>query len=95
MDSNRYGKFSNFEITSVHDTEDEHLPTEIQNIELHTVPNIIVKSEYMQDGKFVFVAKSIIGVITIRTPDVEFARSLRDAMKDNVAINLLRTNRSV
>ena len=46
MEDNQFGKFSNFEITSVRDYNGESRMTEKQNAELHAVPNIIVISHH-------------------------------------------------
>lgn len=95
MKINQSGKFSNFEITSVRDYNGESRMTEKQNAELHAVPNVIVISHHFQDGESVFAAKSIVGVLTIFTSDEGLIRSLLDAMKDNVAIDLFETNKPV
>lgn len=88
MEINQFGKFSNFEITSVHDLNGENRPTEKQINELHAVPNIIIIHHYKQDGTDVFVAKSIIGVIHIKTSDGDLIKLFNDGQKDNVAVNL-------
>lgn len=88
MEINQFGKFSNFEITSVHDLNGENRPTGKQIDELHAVPNIIIIHHYKQDGVDVFVAKSIIGVIHIKTSDSELIKLFNDGQKDNVAVNL-------
>ena len=90
MEINQFGKFSNFEITSVHDLNGENRPTEKQINELHAVPNIIIIHQYKQDGVDVFVAKSIIGTIHIKTNDSELIKLLNDGQKDNVAVNLFQ-----
>lgn len=95
MEINQFGKFSNFEITSVRDYNGESRMTEKQNAELHAVPNIIVISHHFQDGESVFAAKSIAGVLTIFTSDEGLIRSLLDAMKDNVVIDLLEVSKPV
>ena len=84
------GKFGKFEIISVHDHHGEGKPTEEQIDELHTVPNIIIILHYKQDGVDVFVAKSIIGVIHIKTDDSELIKLFNDGKKDNVAVNLFQ-----
>lgn len=84
------GKFGKFEITSVHDLNGENKPNEKQIDELHTVPNIIVIRHYKQDGVDVFVAKSIIGVIHIKTSDNDLIKLFNDGQKDNVAVNLFQ-----
>lgn len=84
------GKFGKFEITSVHDLNGENRPTGKQIDELHTVPNIIIIHHYKQDGIDVFVAKSIIGVIHIKTSDNELIKLFNDGRKDNVAVNLFQ-----
>ena len=84
------GKFGKFEIISVHDHRGEGKPTEEQIDELHTVPNIIIILHYKQDGVDVFVAKSIIGVIHIKTDDSELIKLFNDGKKDNVAVNLFQ-----
>lgn len=90
MEINQFGKFSNFEITSVHDLNGENRPTGKQIDELHAVPNIIIIHHYKQDGVDVFVAKSIIGVIHIKTSDNELINLFNDGQKDNVAVNLFQ-----
>lgn len=90
MEINQFGKFSNFEITSVHDLNGENRPTGKQIDELHAVPNIIIIHHYKQDGVDVFVAKSIIGVIHIKTSDNELIKLFNDGQKDNVAVNLFQ-----
>jgi hypothetical protein len=95
METNRFGKFSNFEITSVRDYNGESRMTEKQNAELHAVPSVIVISHRFQDGESVFAAKSIAGVLTIFTSDEGLIRSLLDAMKDNVVIDLLEVSKPV
>lgn len=84
------GKFGKFEITSVHDLNGENRPTGKQIDELHTVPNIIIIRHYKQDGVDVFVAKSIIGVIHIKTSDNDLIKLFNDGQKDNVAVNLFQ-----
>lgn len=84
------GKFGKFEIISVHDHRGEGKPTEEQIDELHAVPNIIIILHYKQDGVDVFVAKSIIGVIHIKTDDNELIKLFNDGKKDNVAVNLFQ-----
>lgn len=84
------GKFGKFEITSVHDLNGENRPTEKQIDELHAVPNIIIIHRYKQDGVDVFVAKSIVGVIHIKTDDSELIKLFNDGQKDNVAVNLFQ-----
>ena len=90
MEINQFGKFSNLEITSVHDLNGENRPTGKQIDELHAVPNIIIIHHYKQDGVDVFVAKSIIGVIHIKTSDNELIKLFNDGQKDNVAVNLFQ-----
>ena len=85
------GKFGKFEITTVLDANGENKPNEKQIDELHTVPNIIVIRHYKQDGVDVFVAKSIAGVIFIKTSDNDLIKLLSDGQKDNVAVNLFQT----
>lgn len=85
------GKFGKFEITTVLDANGENKPTEKQIDELHAVPNIIVTRHYKQDGVDVFVAKSIAGVIFIKTNDSDLIKLLSDSQKDNVAVNLFQT----
>lgn len=84
------GKFGRFEITTVLDANGENKPNEKQIDELHAVPNIIVIRHYKQDGVDVFVAKSIAGVIFIKTRDEELIELLEDGQKDNVAVNLFQ-----
>lgn len=84
------GKFGKFEITTVLDANGENKPNEKQIDELHTVPNVIVIRHYKQDGVDVFVAKSIAGVIFIKTHDEELIELLEDGQKDNVAVNLFQ-----
>lgn len=84
------GKFGKFEITTVLDANGENKPNEKQIDELHTVPNIIVIRHYKQDGVDVFVAKSIVGVIFIKTSDNDLIKLLSDGQKDNVAVNLFQ-----
>lgn len=89
------GKFGKFEITNVLDANGENKPNEKQIDELHAVPNVIVIRHYKQDGVDVFVAKSIVGVIFIKTHDEELIELLEDGQKDNVAVNLFQTFNSV
>jgi hypothetical protein len=84
------GKFGKFEITSVHDLNGENRPTGKQIDELHAVPNIIIIRHYKQDGVDVFVAKSIIGVIHIKTSDNDLIKLFNDGQKDNVVVNLFQ-----
>lgn len=84
------GKFGRFEITTVLDANGENKPNEKQIDELHAVPNIIVIRHYKQDGVDVFVAKSIAGVIFIKTSDSDLIKLLSDGQKDNVAVNLFQ-----
>lgn len=84
------GKFGRFEITTVLDANGENKPNEKQIDELHAVPNIIVIRHYKQDGVDVFVAKSIAGVIFIKTSDNDLIKLLSDGQKDNVAVNLFQ-----
>lgn len=84
------GKFGKFEIISVRDHRVEGKPTEEQIDKIHTVPNIIITSNYKQDGTDVFVAYSIIGVIHIKTNDSELIKLFNDGQKDNVAVNLFQ-----
>ena len=84
------GKFGKFEIISVHGLNGENRPTGKQIDEIHTVPNIIIIRHYKQDGVDVFVAKSIIGVIHIKTSDDELIKLFNDGQKDNVAVNLFQ-----
>lgn len=85
------GKFGKFEITAVLDANGENKPSERQIDELHTVPNIIVIRHYKQDDVDVFVAKSVAGVIFIKTSDNDLIKLLSDGQKDNVAVNLFQT----
>lgn len=85
------GKFGKFEITTVLDANGENKPNENQIDELHAVPNIIVIRHYKQDGVDVFVAKSVAGVIFIKTSDNDLIKLLSDGQKDNVAVNLFQT----
>lgn len=85
------GKFGKFEITSVHDLNGENRPTGKQIDELHAVPNIIIIRHYKQDGVDVFVAKSITGVIHIKTSDNDLIKLFNDGQKDNAAVNLFQT----
>ena len=84
------GKFGKFEITAVLDANGENKPSERQIDELHTVPNIIVIRRYKQDSVDVFVAKSVAGVIFIKTSDSDLIKLLSDGQKDNVAVNLFQ-----
>lgn len=84
------GKFGKFEITSVHNLNGENRPTGKQIDELHAVPNIIIIRHYKQDGVDVFVAKSIIGVIHIKTSDNDLIKLFNDGQKDNVVVNLFQ-----
>lgn len=84
------GKFGKFEITTVLDANGENRPTGKQIDELHAVPNIIIIRHYKQDGVDVFVAKSIIGVIHIKTSDSELIKLFNDGQKDNVVVNLFQ-----
>lgn len=84
------GKFGKFEITSVHDLNGENRPTGKQIDEFHAVPNIIIIRHYKQDGVDVFVAKSIIGVIHIKTSDNDLIKLFNDGQKDNVVVNLFQ-----
>lgn len=65
--------------------------TKKQIDELHAVPNIIVIRYYKQDGVDVFVAKSVAGVIFIKTSDNDLIKLLSDGQKDNIAVNLFQT----
>lgn len=88
---NNIGKFGKFEITTVLDVNGENKPTKKQIDELHAVPNIVVIRHYKQDGVDVFVAKSVAGVIFIKTSDNDLIKLLSDGQKDNVAVNLFQT----
>ena len=89
------GKFGKFEITTVLDANGENKPNENQIAELHAVPHIIIIRHYKQDGVDVFVAKSITGVIFIKTINKGLIKELSDAWRDNIAINLLEVARNV
>ena len=89
------GKFGKFEITTVLDANGENKPSKQQINELHAVPNIIVTRRYKQDGVDVFVAKSVAGVIFIKTNDSDLIKLFSDSQKDNVAVNLFQTFNSV